>query len=129
VLGFPHSEALAQSGGGVAWQFPGTSCTVTAMSGSGAVIMMGGPTYTAGKVTPGAEVQGCIYQAYSQLDGGPGGALGYPTTDEQPMSTGRVSYAWVNRRPERRSGLALLVSSLRGAGLRGRWLAGQLAGW
>lgn len=92
ALGFPASDALTQTGGGLEWQFPGTNCGTTGLAGSGSVILTGGPTYTSGATTPAAEVQGCIFQAYDQLDGGPGGSLGYPTTDEKAIASGRVSY-------------------------------------
>jgi hypothetical protein len=92
VLGFPASDALAQTGGGTLWQFAGTSCTVTGIAGSGSAILLGGPTYTTGQTTPAVETQGCLYQAYEQLYGGPGGGLGYPTSDELPIGSGRVSY-------------------------------------
>jgi surface antigen len=91
-LGFPASDPVSEPGGGVEWQFNGTNCGTSGLTGSGAVIMAGGPAYTAGTTSPAAEVQGCIYQAYTQQYGGPSGSLGYPTANEQAIGTGRVSY-------------------------------------
>jgi surface antigen len=85
-LGFPESEAVPAGAAGEEWQFPGTSCTAPATAdGSGSVILES-PS------TPASEVQGCIYQAYEKTYGGPSGALGYPVSDEVPISSGRVSY-------------------------------------
>lgn len=66
--------------------FIGTSCTAAnAPHGTGSAIFWSSADGT-------NEVQGCIYQAYEQSYDGPVGALGYPTTDEQPMGAGRASY-------------------------------------
>jgi surface antigen len=91
-LGFPSSDADVQPGGGSAWVFPGTSCGASGITGSGSTILIGGPTYTSGKTSPASEVQGCIWQAYETVYGGPAGGLGYPTTNEGPMGSGRVNY-------------------------------------
>ncbi len=92
VLGFPKSDAISEPAGGLGWSFPGTSCGATGITGFGSTIMTGGPTDVSGRVSPASEMQGCIYQAYSILFNGPGGVLGYPTTNERPMGTGRVNY-------------------------------------
>jgi uncharacterized protein with LGFP repeats len=40
----------------------------------------------------GYEVQGCIYTTYMNQFGGPTGMLGFPVSNEEGISTGRVSY-------------------------------------
>jgi pimeloyl-ACP methyl ester carboxylesterase len=64
------------------------------------------------------EVQGSIYSEYTGVFSGPNGILGFPTTDEQGISTGRVSYFYGNlcgSRGPNNSGSAIYYSSATGA--------------
>ena len=82
-LGFPLSDEQGVAGGRVSY-FAGQGCTGTGGPyGSGSAVFY---TYN----TLAHEVQGCIYGDYEKV-GGPG-YLGFPTTDEQGVAGGRVSY-------------------------------------
>jgi uncharacterized protein with LGFP repeats len=82
ALGFPTTpEQPATPQGGRENLFAGTSCG----SLTGSAIL-----WT--QATGAHEVQGCIYQDYVGVNNGPGGALGFPLTDEGPIGTGRISY-------------------------------------
>jgi Zn-dependent metalloprotease/surface antigen len=73
--------------------FQGTNCAgANAPNGSGSALFWSSATGT-------HEVLGCIYQAYEQTYGGPAGVLGFPTTGEQAMGSGRVSYFIGQSRP------------------------------
>ncbi|HEV2373045.1 MAG TPA: CHAP domain-containing protein [Streptosporangiaceae bacterium] len=84
-LGFPTSDQRSAPGSGQENLFAGTSCGSGPDQGSGSAILWSSST-------PASEVQGCIYQAYLQAYGGPPGTLGYPTSNERPMASGRASY-------------------------------------
>jgi uncharacterized protein with LGFP repeats len=82
-LGFPVSEEIQIPNGWVSY-FAGNPCPgYVGPAGSGSAIYAG----------PGGThfVQGCIYKKYIEL-GGPGGRLGFPTSDETPNSTGWISH-------------------------------------
>src|SRR5579871_4105977 len=79
-LGLPVSEQQAVNGGHASY-FQGTSCGSSTGSG-----IFDGPASGV------HEVHGCIYQEYMVVQGGPTGVLGFPTTDEQGIAGGRVSY-------------------------------------
>jgi pimeloyl-ACP methyl ester carboxylesterase len=81
TLGFPTSDVTAISGGYVAY-FAGTSCG----SGTSGPDNSNSAIYY-GNSTGGHEVQGCIYNKYVQLNG-PGGLLGWPTSDEYSVGSG-----------------------------------------
>jgi len=62
------------------------------------------------------EVQGAIHSSYVQGWGGPAGGLGFPTSDEQGIANGRVSYFYGNLcgtdpRGPHNSGSAIYYSS------------------
>lgn len=80
-LGLPASDSITAPGGGQYWAFPGTSCSVGGLSGSGAAI------YQSSVSAAGYEVHGCIYQDYLKFNG-PAGPLGYPTTSQSPAGSG-----------------------------------------
>jgi surface antigen len=80
-LGFPLSDQQAAPGGGQENLFAGTTCG----SNSGAAIL-----WTT--ATGAGEMQGCIYQAYLNTYGGPAGSLGYPTSNEEAIGSGRANY-------------------------------------
>jgi surface antigen len=81
VLGFPDSDDQAAPGGGHESLFGGTNCGPA----TGAAILQSAST-------PASEMQGCIYHAYLTTYGGPAGALGYPTTNETTISTGKMNH-------------------------------------
>jgi len=81
ALGFPTTNEQPAPNGGRENLFGGTNCG----SLTGSAIL-----YT--QATGAHEVQGCIYQDYVGVNNGPGGALGYPLTDEGPIGTGRINY-------------------------------------
>lgn len=83
-LGFPTTDEQGIAGGRVNY-FAGQVCGGAGPNNSGSAIY-----YTSG--TGANEVQGCIYHEYWATMGGPGGALGFPTWDEQAIAGGRVSY-------------------------------------
>jgi hypothetical protein len=80
-LGFPTSNEQNAPGGGRQNTFAGASC------GNGSVILWS-------SATGAHEMHGCLYKAFLTQWGGPGGAYGYPTSDEQatPGAMGRVNY-------------------------------------
>lgn len=85
ALGFPASDEQDAPGGGRENLFSGTPCAAGSLVGHGSVILWQ-------SATGANEMQGCIYQAYLQNYGGPGGVLGYPTTDETSMAGGRYNH-------------------------------------
>jgi uncharacterized protein with LGFP repeats len=78
-LGFPTSDVTAPGGGYVSY-FAGQVCSGGAPNGSGSAIY----SYSSGTF----EVQGCVYHVYTSVMGGPGGALGWPTSDEHSVTSG-----------------------------------------
>gem|GEM_PF-3574422 len=91
VLGFPVSDEHTlhnSSGSTIGWDssFQGTSCGT---GGGGGGIFVPASNNTA---SGGFEVHGCIYQEYMAVQGGPTGVLGFPTTDQQSIAGGDVSY-------------------------------------
>jgi uncharacterized protein with LGFP repeats len=87
ALGFPLFDEQAIAGGHVSY-FAGQVC-------NGGFVVSGKTTGSGIFDTPSTgahEVQGCIYSDYVNVMGGPGGALGFPVTDEQGIAGGRVSY-------------------------------------
>jgi len=80
-LGFPASDEQAAPGGGRESLFAGSNCG----SVSGSAIL-----WTS--ATGAGEMQGCIYQAYLSTYGGSSGSLGFPASNERPMSTGKENY-------------------------------------
>ena len=83
TLGFPTSDEQGIASGRVNY-FAGTNCTSGSWQGSGSAYFYNGATGT-------HEVQGCIYQTYVKHLGGPGGVLGFPTSNEQGVTGGRVN--------------------------------------
>jgi len=86
-LGFPTTDEIAIPGGWVSY-FRGNACPGVPLrpegNGSGSAIFASGNGVHA--------VQGCIYTGYMRDNGGPGGLLGFPTSDEIPLPFGWVSY-------------------------------------
>jgi hypothetical protein len=80
ALGFPLSDEEPIAGGHVSY-FAGGGCGLSPGSG-----IFDSPA------TGAHEVQGCIYSEYVNVTGGPGGLLGFPTSDEEGIAGGRVSY-------------------------------------
>jgi Cutinase/Protein of unknown function (DUF2690)/LGFP repeat len=83
-LGLPTTDAVDKPGGGVVQAFSGTACGASRGSA-----LTWSPSSGATR-----EIQGCIYQAYMDRWGGPGGKYGYPASDEQatPGGQGRMNY-------------------------------------
>ena len=82
-LGFPSSDELGIAGGRVSY-FYGHLCGARGPSNSGSAIYW---TSTTGA----HSVDGCIYNKYWNF-GGPNSGLNFPTSDEQTLSGGWVSY-------------------------------------
>jgi surface antigen len=82
AIGFPLTDQQATPDGGAQENlFAGSNCGPET---GGAIIVSGS--------TPASEMQGCIYQAYLSAYNGPGGPLGYPTSNETPIGAGKVNY-------------------------------------
>jgi uncharacterized protein with LGFP repeats len=86
LLGFPTSDEIVIPGGWVSY-FQGNACpgVPRQIHNSGSAIFATG----VGNVH---NVQGCIYTKYMRDHGGPGGLLGFPTSDEIAIPGGWVSY-------------------------------------
>lgn len=83
TLGQPSADPGSKPGGGIIQTFAGSACG----SSTGSAIMWSAASRT-------HEMHGCIYSAFISKWGGPGGAYGYPTSDEEPTraGTGRINY-------------------------------------
>jgi uncharacterized protein with LGFP repeats len=85
ILGFPVTDEQ-QVAGGWASYFKGAFCgPEPGPGGSGSGIFASGATGV-------HSVKGCIFTSYVRDHGGPGGHLGFPTSDEIPITAGAVSY-------------------------------------
>lgn len=75
TLGHPASDPVSKPNGGMQQSFAGASC------GSGSAILWSPSSGT-------HAMWGCLYNAFVHQYGGPGGAYGYPTTDEENTAGG-----------------------------------------
>ncbi len=86
AFGFPVTDEQDIAGGKVSY-LAGQVCdggiNVGGSATSGSAIFYNGPAY---------EVQGCIYHDYMATMGGPGGTLGFPTSDEGNFNGGKESH-------------------------------------
>lgn len=79
--GFPTSDVLAISGGYVAHFAKNVCASADPYNGGSAI-------YYGNNVGAAYEVHGCIYYTYWHNLGGPGGSLGFPTSDEYGVGNG-----------------------------------------
>jgi hypothetical protein len=76
-LSQPSADDVTEPGGGYMQVFSGSTCG----SNSGSALMWSPSTGTHAMI-------GCIYNAFMNDYGGPGGTYGYPTTDQEPTPNG-----------------------------------------